>query len=46
MGKSATSADKAGVYIERPGEVAGEVRLAKGWFALGKEVSLFLFDKP
>jgi len=39
MGKSATSADKAGKYVKRPGEICGEIRLVKGWFAIGQEVS-------
>ena len=39
-GKSATSAEKAGKYIERPGEVSGEIRVVKGWFAIGQEVCL------
>ena len=43
-GKSATSADKAGKYIERPGEVCGEIRLVKGWFAIGQEVCNHPFD--
>ena len=40
-GKSATSADKAGKYIECPGEVSGEIRVVKGWFAIGQEVWAF-----
>ena len=39
MGKSATSPDKAGQYVEREGEIMGEVRLVKGWFGIGQEVS-------
>jgi hypothetical protein len=39
IGKSATSDDKAGKYIERPGEICGELRLVKGWFGIGQEVS-------
>ena len=42
-GKSATSADKAGKYIVRPGEVSGEIQVVKGWFAIGQEVCL-VFD--
>lgn len=38
IGKSATSADKAGKYVDRPGEVSGEIRLVKGWFGIGQEV--------
>lgn len=38
IGESATSADKAGKYVDRPGEVTGEIRLVKGWFAIGQEV--------
>jgi hypothetical protein len=37
-GKSATSADKAGKYVERHGEVSGEIRIVKGWFGIGQEV--------
>jgi hypothetical protein len=44
IGQSATSADKAGKYIKRPGEVCGEIRLVKGWFAIGQEVSMELID--
>ena len=44
MGKSATSADKVGKYVDRPGEVCGEVRLVKGWFAIGGEVCSQLLD--
>jgi hypothetical protein len=39
MGKSATSADKAGKYVDRPGEVCGEIRVVKGWFGIAQEVS-------
>ena len=38
IGKSATSADKAGRYVERPGEVSGELHVVKGWFAIRQEV--------
>ena len=38
IGKSATSADKAGKYMYKTGEVSGEIRLVKGWFAIGQEV--------
>ena len=38
IGKSATGADKASRYVERPGEVSGELRVVKGWFAIGQEV--------
>ncbi|KAF8056930.1 hypothetical protein FPV67DRAFT_1677684 [Lyophyllum atratum] len=37
IGKSATSADKVGKYVCRKGETAGEIRLARGWYALGQE---------
>lgn len=39
MGLSSTSADKVGCYIERPGELKGEIRLVRGWYAIGQEVS-------
>lgn len=39
MGKSATSADKVGKYVKRPGEVCGKIRVVKGWFEIGQEVS-------
>ncbi len=45
MGKSATSADKAGKYVSQPGEVCGEIRLVKGWFGIGQEVSMHLIDQ-
>jgi hypothetical protein len=45
MGKSATSTDKAGKYVSRPGEVCGEIRLVKGWFGIGQEVSMDLIDQ-
>ena len=38
IGKSATSKEKVGKFANRPGEVAGEVRLARAWFGLGQEV--------
>ena len=38
-GKSKTSADKVGKYADRLGEVSGEIRLVKGWFGIGQEVS-------
>ncbi|KAF8833318.1 hypothetical protein BDN67DRAFT_986108 [Paxillus ammoniavirescens] len=37
IGKSATSADKAGKYLDRDGEIMGEIHLSRGWFALGQE---------
>jgi hypothetical protein len=37
IGKSATSQDKAGIYVDRPGEVTGELALVKGWFGLGQD---------
>ena len=39
MGMSATSADKVGKYMFKHGEVSGEIRLVKGWFGIGQEVS-------
>jgi hypothetical protein len=39
MGKLATSDEKVGKYVKRPGEVCGEIRLVKGWFGIGQEVS-------
>lgn len=44
MGKTATSANKAVKYVDRPGEVCGEVRLVKGWFGIGQEVSIRTLD--
>jgi hypothetical protein len=44
-GKSKTSADKAGKYVSRPGEVFGEIRLVKGWFGIGQEVSTELNEQ-
>ncbi|KIL56279.1 hypothetical protein M378DRAFT_17219 [Amanita muscaria Koide BX008] len=37
IGKSATSQSKVGLYADRPGEVRGEIRLVRTWFALGQE---------
>ena len=42
MGRTATSDDKVGKYANRPGEISGELRLVKGWFGIGQEVSNFL----
>ena len=39
IGKSKTSTDKAGKYVDRLGEIAGEVHLVKGWYGLGGSVS-------
>lgn len=39
MGKLVTSDEKVGKYVKRPGEVCGEIRLVKGWFGIGQEVS-------
>jgi hypothetical protein len=39
QGKTATSAEKVGVFIDREGQVAGEIRAVKGWLALGQKVS-------
>jgi hypothetical protein len=36
-GKSATQAATVS-YIERPGEVAGEIRMVRGWYPIGQEV--------
>jgi hypothetical protein len=40
VGKSATSADKAGVYVDRDGELMGEIRCVRHWHAIGQPVSL------
>jgi hypothetical protein len=32
------------MYVDRQGEVSGEIRLAKGWFALGQEVGNYRLD--
>lgn len=42
QGKTATSAEKTGVYVDRPGEVTGEIRLVRSWFAIGQEVSFVM----
>lgn len=44
MGKTATSANKAVKYVDRPGEVCGEVQLVKGWFGIGQEMSIRTLD--
>lgn len=38
QGKSVTSAEKTGEYVDRPGQVAGEIRLVRSWFAIGQAV--------
>jgi hypothetical protein len=39
QGRTATSAEKVGIFIDREGQVAGEIRAVKGWLALGQKVS-------
>ena len=43
IGKSATSASKVGKYADRPGEVSGEIRVVRTWYALGQEVWFILY---
>jgi hypothetical protein len=38
QGKTATSAEKLGTFREVDGEIAGEVRLVKGWIGIGQKV--------
>ncbi len=38
QGKTKTSKEKKGSFIERADEVAGEVRIVKGWHAIGRAV--------
>lgn len=38
-GKSNTGEDRTGQYLERGEQIAGEVRMARYWHALGQEVS-------
>jgi len=40
QGKTKTAKDRKGTFIEREGEVAGEVRIVKGWQAIGRAVYL------
>lgn len=38
QGRTQTSMEKVGNYVDRPNEIAGEIRLVRHWFALGQEV--------
>lgn len=42
-GKTATGNSRAGEYIHRADQVAGEIRLVRYWHGLGQEVSLKIF---
>ena len=37
-GKTKTSQEKVGKFVDRPGEIAGEKRIVKGWLAIGRNV--------
>jgi len=39
IGKTATSDDKVGVFVDRPGEIMEELRVVRGWFGIGQGVS-------
>lgn len=42
QGKTATSAEKVGTYRDVEGQIAGEVRVVRGWIGLGQKVSCYL----
>lgn len=37
-GQTVTSAEKTGCFVDRPGEIAGEVVLVRYWYGIGQEV--------
>lgn len=37
-GKTRTNASRMGTFLEREGHIAGEIRIVKGWNALGRAV--------
>jgi hypothetical protein len=37
-GKTKTSQEKVGKFVERDGEIAGETRIVRGWIGIGQPV--------
>ena len=42
MAKTKTNLDKVGKFVDRKGQIVGEVRIVHGWHALGCDVSVHL----
>lgn len=41
-GKTSTADGKIGRYVEEEGKIAGELRLVRGWNAIGHKVGLII----